>query len=312
MIKARVIGCGVIGLTVARLLSQKGWSVEVVYEANYTNTTSYIAAAVWHPFLVEKSTRILKWAEDSYKYFECISNQSNTGVSIVKGQELSSYRISTPEWASILKNFHITNSNSWNTVWSYEAPVIEMPQYLSWLKLECLKNNVIFKQQKINNILKNSKDFDCIINSSGMGSKKLNIDKKLFPIRGQVCWIKKPNWLNDFCIFHLEDEVNGYIIPRKNDAVIGTTAQKNDLCKEPRKKDANFILNICKKVNPKIQNIEIESHHVGHRPAREKICNSVVVQGDVILGNLYGHGGSGVTLSWGSALSFVKKLENKI
>ena len=148
MSRACVIGCGVNGLTAAFLLSKGGWDVEVFFEKYFPKTTSYVATALWHPFLVENSPRILKWSEISYKWFDQLSTDPNTGVFMANGFESFDINMNIPSWASIPKNFVADTNSCLKTRWFYSAPVIEMPRYLSWLQSKCVNNKVKFTQKK--------------------------------------------------------------------------------------------------------------------------------------------------------------------
>jgi len=93
-----------------------------------------------------------------------------------------------------------------------------------------------------------------------------------------------------------------YVVPRGTDVVCGGTAVDGDESTSPDPAEAERILARCRAVVPELANAQVLGHAVGVRPARPAVRLERV--GDVV--HCYGHGGAGVTLSWGCADEVVR------
>lgn len=148
-------------------------------------------------------------------------------------------------------------------------------------------------------------------------------DESLFPIRGQIVRVE-PLSTREFLLdedeehgdgedmleveaggeANAEDDLHGvtYVVPRSNDCVLGGTAQVGDWSLEPDIDTAGGIVERCARFVPEVREKKVLGHAVGLRPGRHAIRLEAEAIGDgrVVVHN-YGHGGSGVTLSWGCA-----------
>jgi D-amino-acid oxidase len=88
-----------------------------------------------------------------------------------------------------------------------------------------------------------------------------------------------------------------YVVPRGTDVVCGGTAVDGDESLEPDPDEAERILARCREVVPELAEAPVLGHAVGVRPGRTVV--RLEREGDVV--HCYGHGGAGVTLSWGCA-----------
>ena len=90
---------------------------------------------------------------------------------------------------------------------------------------------------------------------------------------------------------------------------MGGTAQKGDWTMEIRKKDEEDILKKCESLWPELDRSKIVGRAVGLRPSRTEVrLEREYLNGKRIIHN-YGHGGAGVTLSWGCADEVVSLIE---
>jgi len=121
------------------------------------------------------------------------------------------------------------------------------------------------------------------------------------PIRGQVVRVRNPG-LERFILD--EDDPKGvtYIIPRSHDCILGGTADEGEWDLEPDPETASGILDRCTRLEPRLADAEILEHRVGLRPGRPTIRLELENDPDRVTRiHNYGHGGSGITLSWGCA-----------
>jgi D-amino-acid oxidase len=88
-----------------------------------------------------------------------------------------------------------------------------------------------------------------------------------------------------------------YVVPRATDIVVGGTDAPGEWSRTPSAATAEDILRRGTALVPELAKARVLRHKVGLRPKRPEVRLERV--GDVI--HCYGHGGAGVTLSWGCA-----------
>jgi len=140
-----------------------------------------------------------------------------------------------------------------------------------------------------------------VVNCAGLGARELVGDASMEPIRGQIVRVRNPG-LERFIL----DEANPggvtYIIPRSEDCILGGTAEEGEWDTEPDPDVAAGILRRCAALEPRLAGAEVLGHAVGLRPGRPEIrLEREDGPGGAPRVHNYGHGGSGITLSWGCA-----------
>ncbi|HEV7453231.1 MAG TPA: FAD-dependent oxidoreductase, partial [Pseudonocardiaceae bacterium] len=92
------------------------------------------------------------------------------------------------------------------------------------------------------------------------------------------------------------------IYPHSGHVILGGTAEPGKWDRDPDPATGQAILERCTRLEPRLTNTTVINHLVGLRPTRR--CVRVDLQhhssGATIAHN-YGHGGAGVSLSWGCA-----------
>lgn len=141
-----------------------------------------------------------------------------------------------------------------------------------------------------------------------MGAASLAPDDSLVGIRGQLTVVANPGITE----FFSEDTGLSpdllYIYPHGDSVVLGGTAESGKTTRMPDVETARRILARCAEVEPRLWGAEILEHRVGIRPSRTHIR---VEEQRIHTGRLfhnYGHGGAGVSLSWGCADDLVATL----
>jgi D-amino-acid oxidase len=154
-----------------------------------------------------------------------------------------------------------------------------------------------------------------VVNCSGLAAHALVPDPGMRPIRGQVVHARDPGldaWWAD------EEEIDGemtYVLPHGRHVVVGGTAQEGSWSTAPDPATAERILARARAMVPALAAAEVLGHRVGLRPARAAVRLDVEHRNGGARVHCYGHGGSGVTLSWGCAadvLAAVARLDAKI
>lgn len=304
-----VVGAGVSGLTTGIRLLEEGWKVKIMTEDVSPNTVSDVAAAWWYPFLVEPVEKTNRWASETFDELLRLKNFEGVEcITLRKGREYLDEICEPPGWSFGLPYFRILDEDEivgeYKFGWEMEAPVIEMNSYMPWLLNKFKKLGGTLELQKFDSIKDVSGDL--IVNCSGLGAREFCSDEKVMPVRGQVIYIKQDP---GFGRFDQQPETLTYTIPRRDFTVLGGTAQKGDWDETIRDNDTDYILSKCEALWPELDRNKIIGVAVGLRPSRDELrLEKEIISNKIIIHN-YGHGGAGVTLSWGCADEVVRLLK---
>ena len=309
--KITVVGAGVSGLTTGIRLLEEGWNVNIITENMSPNTVSDTAAAWWYPFLAEPIEKTNRWSSETFKQLLRLKNIEGVDcITLRKGREYLEEKCDPPGWSFEIPYFRILEKEEiiegYTFGWEMEAPVIEMNLYMPWLLSRFEDLGGIFELKKFNSIDEVPGEF--IVNCTGIGARIMSEDETVIPVRGQVIYIEQDP---GFGRFDQQPETLTYTIPRRDVTVLGGTAQKGDWDSNIREKDTEYILSKCEALWPELDRTKIVGQAVGLRPSRYEVrLEQENIDSRTIIHN-YGHGGAGVTLSWGCADEVVRLLKNQ-
>jgi len=122
------------------------------------------------------------------------------------------------------------------------------------------------------------------------------------PVRGQVLYLEQvglDRWW-------LDGAGPTYAVPRTHDIVVGGSDEEGDWSRTPSPQSATDILDRATRLVPALRGAKVLRQKVGLRPVRPAV--RLERTGDVV--HCYGHGGAGVTLSWGCADEVVALVAN--
>jgi D-amino-acid oxidase len=318
-LRVGVIGAGVVGLTACHELLSDGHQVTLYFADPPLNTTSAIATAIWHVYLVDPNDdQNLMWAERTLRRLVELSRGPNSGIYIVEGVEL--YRRSEPSlprWHRIPPSFAMLLRDEIaqysGAEWGYRvaAPLAEMDKYLRWLYREVWMLGAHLVFGRIGDLEELANDVDVIVNCAGLGARELVDDPDLRAVRGQYLILERPDGIDGQYVG--DDENPGgmtYVIPRRSDVCIGGT-------EEYGQEELEFSVNVPELLgraaelvpwlrNPRL--VALRETIVGLRPWRPDGVRFGIgpsVGGVPVIHN-YGHGGSGFSLAWGCAHDVVE------
>ena len=296
-----VLGGGVSGLSTGIRLLEMGLEVRLVAERLSPETVSDTAAAWWYPFLVEPLIKTNRWSSESFvEFVRLMGEEGLEFITMRVGREYLKQPCRAPGWSESINHFRILEKSEiidgYTFGWEIEAPVIEMAHYMPWLrsKFELLGGSI--ETRKISDF--DELESELIVNCSGLGAREICRDEEVVPVRGQVVYIKQDP---GFGRYDQRPESLIYTIPRRDVTVLGGTAQKGDWTMEIREEDEEDILKKCESLWPEMDRANIVGRAVGLRPSRTEVRLEKEHVGDKVIVHNYGHGGAGVTLSWGCA-----------
>lgn len=300
--RVTVVGGGVIGLTSALELARAGHTVQVVTADAVADTTSAVAAAIWFPYRAAPADSVLRWATASLAAFTALSADPATGVRLMPGTVV--HRMAPPDiwWGPAVPGHRPAQASELPprapAGTRCTLPVVDMGCYLPWLLDACRAAGVEVVRGRVERLA--DVPGDVVVVAAGIRSGDLVGDSSGVPVQGQVVRLTDPGlsgWLLD------EDNPEGltYVVPRGGDVVCGGTAVEGATGTTPDPAvEAAVLARACALV-PELRGAVVLSRAVGLRPGRPTVrLDRIEVGGRAVI-CCYGHGGAGVTLSWGCA-----------
>ncbi|MEU1489389.1 FAD-dependent oxidoreductase [Streptomyces sp. NPDC005776] len=299
-----VVGAGVAGLTTAVVLAEAGVSVDVIAE-QVPGATSLAAGAMWGPYLVEPKDKVDRWGQRSLELFRELAQDKATGVRLTSGIEASRTAEAPPDWATTLPGFRPCKStelpDGFTAGYRFTVPMIDMPPYLDYLLRRLRAAGGTVEQRRLTS-LSDVGPAPVIVNCAGLGARDLVLDSELRPIRGQHVVVTNPG-LTEF--FSEDTGTSPDLLcfyPHGETVVLGGTAIEDEGDLTPDGTAAARILARCAEVEPRLGHARVVEHRIGARPTRSTVCvEAERGEGGALVVHNYGHGGAGVTLSWGCA-----------
>jgi D-amino-acid oxidase len=300
-----VVGAGVSGLTTAVQLAEAGLRIRVLTAEPPEATTSMAAGAMWGPYLVEPVDKVRRWSRRTLEQLRRLAATPGTGVRLVPGVEASRAPVDPPEWGNQLDGFRMCQPSEvpdgFATGWRFIAPLVDMPTYLAYLSRRLTAAGGVIEIRRVHQLEEAADVAAVVVNCTGIGARQLVPDADLTAIRGQLVVVDNPGITEFFAedTGPVPDLLSIY--PHGDTVVLGGLAAPGDYNLQPDPAIADAILARCIAVEPRLQNARVLHHRVGLRPTRPEVrVEARSLNGTVLIHN-YGHGGAGVTLSWGCA-----------
>jgi D-amino-acid oxidase len=295
----------VIGLSCAWELVEAGHTIRLVADREPADTTSAVAAAIWYPYLAEPRDRVSAWGATTYQAFENLGAlEPESGIRMLPGVELFVTPQPDPWWAPAVPDLRRLPPSQlpmgMEDGWTFTSPVVDMPVYLAWLRARLADRGIHLKLQHVTDLEEHLGQSDVVINCTGLGSRTLANDPLLEPVRGQVVITTNPGitswWLHDAGPAELM-----YVVPRRDTVVVGGSAERGAADLTPDPATAAAIVARAQALVPALADADVVRHSVGVRPARPEVRLKREERSAGAIVHCYGHGGAGVTLSWGCA-----------
>lgn len=324
-----IIGGGINGITTALLLDIAGYKTKIYtehkikppqpYNKNAPKEVAsfYPAASIpKEPHFVAGNTEEIQTT--SWKFFENLWISGSMGI---RKQTHYEAKLDSKD----IDNFKLFNDSE-----KTEVFFVEPPQYFPKI-YNLYTGDITRSRLSKKDILDLSEDI--IVNCTGYNSRFLFNDESLFALRGHLVYAqydKIPKNKNEDIFSYnlvLPDKLV-YYYPRSDYILLGGSRQKGTPSLKEEWEGEKATENV------EIDNIKVPKHilslnrdilsntgielkpetaRIGYRPWRKNGPRIEISEntGRKIVHN-YGHGGAGVTLSWGSAFKVLRKIEEKL
>jgi D-amino-acid oxidase len=303
---AVVVGAGVSGLTTAIRLAEAGLQVHVIAADPPGRTTSAKAGASWGPYMTS-DPHTLPWSIATLDALRSIAAEDPTsGVRMATGIEASQADMAPPDWAFSVDGFRVCAAaelpDGYASGWEYTIPLVDMPRYLGYLerRLDGLGVEIEIQTSPIETFDKVGHLAPIVVNCTGLAARRLVDDPQLAGTMGQMVVVANPG-IDRFFQDVTESAELTYVIPHEDYVILGGNAEPGceDLTVDPDV--IAGIVDRCVAVEPRLRDAPVLGYRVGIRPSRPTVrLEREEADGYTLIHN-YGHGGSGITLSWGCA-----------
>lgn len=297
-----VVGAGVIGLTSAIRLAEDGHRVRVLTDQPVAATTSAAAGAMLGISGAGPGDPLTTWTERSTPVFDALAEDPGSGIRHRHGRIHVDVADELPPWARVLPGFRALGpeeTRGFRTGMAVTLPFADMPTYLGHLAQRAERLGVAVEHQHVADLAELDPEVDegrVVVNAAGSRAGELAGDPALTGVRG-VHVVLSDVGVEEFTMEIAAAPRWTNIFPHPGRTVVGGVALPPDDT-TPAAEVAEEILARAIAVEPRLADARVLGHEVGWRPVRPTPRTEVDDRGVV---HAYGHGGVGVTVSWGVA-----------
>ena len=305
MTEGLLIGAGVSGLTTALCLAEAGHAVRIRTAAWPQETTSRAAGAMWGSTFAGPADKVEGWASASLAAFRELSRDPGSGVAIVSGTLASTGGTAPPP--QLFPGVEVHRSAppaGYAAAFRVTLPLIDMSRYLDHLVTRIEAAGIPIELRPVASLAEAAEEAPVVVNCAGVGARDLVPDPALRAVRGQHVVVENPG-LDEFFMTEPVGPAWTSLFPHGERLILGSVAREDDWDTTPRTEDAEAILARCAAIEPRVRDARILEHQVGLRPARNVVRVEAQTLDAARLVHNYGHGGTGVALSWGCAREVV-------
>lgn len=313
-----VVGAGVIGLTTALTLRERGHAVRVIGASTGAAITSSVAGAIWFPFWAEPRDKVSRWATVARRWLVGLArNDASAGVDVLGMLELDD-QSRTPWWGEEIEDLELVEAASvgdaarhWNGApfgWRFTAPRVDPRFHMEWLASKLERPIEVRAVASLGACFEGGASgsaADVVVNCTGLGARALCGDRTIRPLFGQVVVASPEGFdLGRAMADERDPKSVFYVIPRRDEVIIGgcTAEWEHDVADGmlPRPDPALTEVMLARAARYGVVPREVLRVVAGLRPYRDAVRVERDAADARIIHN-YGHGGSGYTIARGCA-----------
>ncbi|MFL6140485.1 MAG: FAD-dependent oxidoreductase [Labedaea sp.] len=301
-----VVGAGVSGLTTAVCLAEAGRTVLVLAAEPPARTTSMVAGALWGPSFLQPLAKTLEWTERSLREFTGLAADPRTGVRLAPAVTVGALPAGdqVPPQARIIPELRACTQDELpigftEGTWA-RMPLIDMRRYLEYLSHRLTEAGGSLEIRRLASLAEALTEAPVVVNCAGLGARELAGDPDVRPVFGQHVLLTNPGLDQLVVELTLEPEWVSYF-PHRDRVVCGgiRVPDRWDLTPDPELTER--IVARCRRAEPRLHDAEVIETVTGLRPERLVVRVEAEQLGTGLCVHNYGHGGGGVSLSWGCA-----------
>jgi D-amino-acid oxidase len=288
------------------------------------------------------------WCESSYAAFSALARDRATGVFLrpvtfyfrrplaedtrqrVKMEELAAVVRGFRHDASLVVENGVSPQLGLRDAYAHLAPMIDTDVYMRWLLDQVHAAGCLVLQGKVSGplpgraaALAREHGAGAVVNCTGLGARELG-DDSIFPLRGALVRARNdgramPRLTQAHCVSNEGSGSFLFVVPRGEDTlVLGGLAEQGEWGLDVGLDNYGPIREMyrrCVEFLPVLASAEVDAAEpvrVGLRPFRPRGVRLEAEGGQPPIVHNYGHGGSGVTFSWGCAAEVAGLVEKAI
>ncbi|XP_040409421.1 D-aspartate oxidase [Cygnus olor] len=314
--KVAVVGAGLIGLSTALCISEAFPScrLSVLSEQFSPNTTGDVAAGMLIPHTYPGTPIHVQkqWFKETFTYLFAIGNSaeaSEAGIHLVSGWQVfkTPPKDEVPFWSDIVLGFRpmsaaeLQKFPQHRSGQAFTTLKCDCPPYLLWLEKRLRANGVQVHTREVADLWELHREYDIVVNCTGIGAHQLVGDPELLPVRGQVLKVHAP-WVKHFI---RDGDGSTYVYPGIHSVTLGGTREKGSWSLSPDPGTTQDIFDRCCSLEPSLQRAQDIRVKVGLRPSRSsvRLQREVLSRGGakLLVVHSYGHGAGGFSVHRGTA-----------
>jgi D-amino-acid oxidase len=295
-----VVGAGVIGLTCAVRLAERGLTVDVLARDLPLETSSAAGGGLWLPDT--RDERELGWAAASLAELRAAEG-GESGVRMAPGHLLDGPAPTPPGWAQRFGDAVRLDSETAPAVgrpagWRTSLPLADPRRYLPWLR-----NRLVAAGGTLTRLaLPALPSRGIVVDAAGVAARALAADPRVRPVRTQVVVLENPGldawWWDLTAPFS--------VLPHGDVVLVEGSGTADDWNPTPDPEGGRQLAERAGEVVPRLRHARVVGVRVSLRPARPAVRVEAERRpsdedADRTVVHCYGHGSRGFTLSWGCA-----------
>ncbi len=313
-----VVGGGVIGMMSARMLAISGAKVTLIDQRECGHESSWAGGGIispLYPWHYDDLTNDLSFESQAVYEELCDELHRSSGIDpqYQKSGLLMMDEFDSTEAKIWMERYKVDYQRHADGAFFSHVASVRNPRLLQALKIDIINkgvkiventqvNQLITKDDKVLGVNSSEGDLLCdnlIICAGAWSSQLLDLSDRIFPMKGQMIIFKQCK----VKLSHVILDQGRYIIPRIDGKIlVGSTMEDVGFNRDVDEHIKNNLHEFAWQHIPMLENVEIEKHWSGFRPASE--TDKAIVDRDKNYHNLFintGHFRNGINMAPASA-----------
>jgi D-amino-acid oxidase len=304
-----VVGAGIVGLSSALSLAEAGHRVRVWTADDPTATASAHAGGVWKPTFQAPLAGSLVRASCSLAQYRRLAADPGTGVRMVDAVTVGEVpdRHALPPQLRMLPDLGVATNlpPGFDRGLGHRSPVIDLPRHIRWMRDRLGVLGASVEIRRIGALDEALAEASVVVLAAGLGARELADDPTVRPLFSQYVVTDNPG------VHRVLAEISDArrwtsIIPQVDRVHLGGVRVPGRTDATPDREEAREILRRCREAEPALQDATVLRIDTGVLPARPTTRVEAEPRDSGLVVHNYGHGGSGLSLCWGTASEVVR------